>query len=171
MTQKRGMLARDISKSKRGQVTIFIIVGIFVVIAFAAVMYFTQTRVEQGVSTAAEPIVADVPETFIPLQTYTENCLSQVGKQGLLLLGQQGGYIDPSVLGEFSVSDPTEGNGIDLSSVKVPYWYFNQNKNDDSAIAFRSHRPYLYAADDPELSIEAQLGRYVKQQISSCLNQ
>ncbi|MEK6901685.1 MAG: hypothetical protein AABX37_05040, partial [Nanoarchaeota archaeon] len=175
MRQKGGCLDRGISSSrdmnKRGQVTIFIIVGIFIVVAFAAILYFTQTSIEQGVSTAAEPIIADVPQTFIPIQTYTENCLSQVGKQGLLLLGQQGGYIDPGVLGEFSVSDPTEGMGIDLSSVKVPYWYFNQNRNDDRAIALRSHRPELYAADDPELSMEAQLARYVKQQISSCLNQ
>lgn len=173
MACKRGSGNRSssslICSSKRGQVTIFIIVGIILVFTFAAILYFTQLSTKSKLSAEGEPVLAEVPQTFMPLNVYTENCLSQIGKRGLLILGQQGGYIHPELLGEYSANNPTESPGVNLEPAKIPYWHYAPNPNTASEIAFSSLQPKLRYADDPELSVEAQLGRYVNERLSACV--
>jgi hypothetical protein len=173
MVSKKRSVARGISKlssSKKGQVTVFIIVGILMLFAFAAIMYFTQTKVTQEISDEAEPTLAQVPAEFQPLRSYTENCMQQIGKRGLLILGQQGGYIYPDLAGKFSASDPTEADGIDLEPIKVPYWHYNTEKNKADKVMYSSLAPKLYVKDDAVMSIEAQLARFVKERLDNCLD-
>ena len=156
--------------SKRGQVTIFIIVGIVLLFAFAGILYFNKSVVQERLTTEGDPVLAQVPQEFVPLQSYTENCLNQIGRRGLRILGEQGGYIYPNLMGEYSASDPTDADGLDLEPSKVPYWHYNKEPNSANKIAFSSLQPKLYAAQDSEMSIEAQLGRYVDEKLSACLN-
>ena len=167
MDMKRG---RDRGSSQQGQVTVFIIAGIIIVFAFAAVLYFTQTTVRETLTTAGEPIIAAVPQEFAPLQAYTDDCLTQLGERGLYTLGQQGGYIYPEVLGEYSETDPTESDGLVLAPLKVPYWHYNAEPNEANKVVFSSYQPKLYAQEDPELSIESQLSRFVEEKLDACLN-
>lgn len=177
MVSKKRSMDRGISKhiskfsfSKKGQVTVFIIIGILMLFAFAGIMYFTQTRVIEEISEEVEPSLAQVPAEFQPLRSYTENCIQQIGKRGLLILGQQGGYIYPDLAGKFSASDPTEADGIDLEPIKVPYWHYNVEKNKADKVVYSSLAPKLYAKDDEVMSIEAQLARFVKERLDNCLD-
>ena len=94
MVEKRGMDNRSISKhkinynlsSKKGQITIFIIIGIILLFTFAAILYFTQRTTGAELGAEAESILAEVPQTFRPVQTYTDNCILQVGKKSLKIL-------------------------------------------------------------------------------------
>jgi len=167
MNIKRGILNRASSK---GQITIFIIIGIVILFSSAAIFYFVKTSSTQRVESEVEAVIANVPQTFQPIQSYTENCLYQIGKQGLLILGQQGGYIYPDLLGEYSPSEPTESVGLNLDPTKVPYWLYNPEANDARKVTHASKKPKLYFKDDPELSIEAQLSRFVSEKIESCLD-
>ncbi len=177
MVEKRGMGIRCISKhkldsnftSKKGQVTVFIIIGIILLFAFAAILYFTQRTSGTELGAEAEPILAEVPQAFRPVQTYTDNCILQVGKRGLKILGEQGGYIYPDLAGSFSSLHPTEADGIEMSSLKIPYWHYNFRSNPDLEIEMRSLKPYLYIEDDPEMSVEAQLQRFVDEKLDQCL--
>ena len=177
MVEKRGMDNRSISKhkinynlsSKKGQITIFIIIGIILLFTFAAILYFTQRTAETELRAEVEPVLAEVHQTFRPVQTYTDNCILQVGKRGLKILGEQGGYIYPDLAGSFSALHPTEADGIEMSSLKIPYWHYNFNSNPDLEIKMRSLKPYLYIEDDPEMSVEAQLQRFVDEKLDSCL--
>jgi hypothetical protein len=177
MTIKSGDVSRDSTrafcqgffKNKKAQVTIFIIIGIVILFAFAGIMYFTKTFTKQDILAAEEPILAEVPQEFKPLQTFTDSCLNQIGKRGLLILGEQGGYIYPDLVGEYSATNPTEADGIDLEPLKVPYWHYNVNPNDENTVAFKSLKPQLYAVDDNELSIESQLASYVRENLNECL--
>ncbi len=156
--------------SRKGQVTIFIIIGIVILFTFAGILYLTKTITTEKITTEGDPIIRDVPHEFKPIRLYTENCLEQIGKKGLLLLGGQGGYIYPELLGEFSVSKPTEGSGLNLEPVKVPYWHYNTERNDVNKVVLSSLQPKLYAKDDPKMSIEAQLARFVREKLSVCLD-
>lgn len=158
-----------IFSTKKAQVTVFIVIGIIILFAFAGVMYFTKKVVKEEVTAEGEPVIQSVPQEFVPLQTYTENCIQQVGKRGLLILGEQGGYIYPEVVGEYSPNDPTNSDGINLEPLRVPYWHYNAVPNDKLEIKFASLQPRLYAKDDPELSIESQLSRFVEEKIDGCL--
>ncbi len=178
MKQKRGSSSSHFSSfynlsssipSKQGQVTIFIIIGIVILFIFSGVLYITKVATKEELTAEGEPIVAAVPQEFQPLQIYTENCLAQVGRRGLLVLGQQGGYIYPELAGKYSANDPTNADGLDLEPIKVPYWHYNVLPNENPTVSYSSKKPALYKQDDPELSIESQLSRFAEENIAECL--
>ncbi len=169
MERKKGRCTRGIYNSQRGQITIFIIVGVLMLFLFAAVLYLVKTTKEAPLLAEEEPVLATVPSEFQPLTIYTENCLQQVGKRGLVILGQQGGYIYPDLVGEYSSTQPSEADGLLLESLKVPYWNFNDNPNSALQVKLRSSQPRLYAREDAEMSIESQLSRFVEEKIDECL--
>src|SRR3989344_7710827 len=156
--------------NKRGQVTVFIIIGIIILFTFAGIMYFTKTVIKEDITAEGDPVIADVPQEFQPIKAYTDNCLRQIGERGLLVLGEQSGYIYPELLGDYSVSAPTDSEGLNLEPLKVPYWHYNKLKNSEGKIEYVSLQPQLSADDDPEMSIEAQLSRFVEEKLDGCLN-
>ncbi len=169
---KKRVFSTDVSRSfsRKGQVTVFIIVGILILFAFALFLYITKEVTTEEFSAEGEPVISSVPQTFQPIQVYTENCLTQIAERGLLILGQQGGYIYPDILGEFSSTDPTNSVGINLEPLKVPYWHYNEIPNTENLISFSSLQPELYAKNDPEMSVEAQLSRFVRENLAACLD-
>ncbi len=156
--------------STKGQVTVFIIVGILILFLFAGILYFTKTTVTDSIISESKSATDTAPQIFKPVASYTEDCLYQTTKRGLILIGEQGGYLYPDLVGTFSARDPTNADGIDLEPLKVPYYYYNKNPNQDPTIAIASAQPKVHKKEDAELSMEAQLERYISQKIDSCLN-
>ncbi len=157
------------SGSSKGQVTVFIIIGIILLFSFAVVFFIVKSGTTERLAAAEDPIIAQVPQEFQPLQSYTDSCIRQIGKRGLLVLGEQGGYIYPDLMGEYSATNPTDAQGIDLQPLKVPYWHYNAEPNNANKIIFSSLQPKLYASEDSAMSIEAQLARYVEDKLDDCL--
>ena len=154
---KRGQVGEKVtSLNKRGQVTVFIIVGIILLMVFASILYITNTTSKGRFTAEGDPIINEVPQAFKPIQLYTENCLTQIGKRGLIVLGEQGGYIYPESVGEFSASDPTDSDGLTMEPLNIPYWRYNANPNKDKAIALTSLKPELQGDGDEPFSIDAQ---------------
>ena len=125
---------------KRGQVTLFIILGILLLLAIVLVAVFR------------EKITIFLPERIVPTQTtpiqrYIEGCADTVARQGLALLGAQGGYIWLPPLVE---NNPLAS--ID-TGIKIPFWqYYNENRI-------------------PSLELmQAQLGRYMNENLRACLD-
>lgn len=162
--------SRKCQQNKKGQVTIFIIIGIIILFVFAGVLYFTKYTVTDQTTVEGTPIVSSVPAEFQPLQTYTENCVRNTAKQGLKLLGQQGGYIYPELSGKFTLT-PTEADGIFLGSLSVPYWHYKKNPSSDQENIYTSLQPKLHLSEDASFSVEAQLNRFIREKIGSCLNE
>lgn len=79
---------------KRGQVTIFLIVGIVILALFAGIFYFTsyvhQTQLED--ESTAHPLAAKVRPQITSL---VESCIKETAVPGIYLLGIQGGIIYP----------------------------------------------------------------------------
>lgn len=77
---------------KRGQITIFIVVVLVVLIAFSLLAYVNQDITEEiaqsGVKTSSEFFTK-----VSPIQQYVELCLNRVAKKGVFELGLGGGYI------------------------------------------------------------------------------
>ncbi len=78
---------------KRGQVTIFLIVGILLLVIFAAVLwassYFQKEKLEAEIET---PLSLGLKPQ---LSSFVESCLEETAVPGLYLLGAQGGVIYP----------------------------------------------------------------------------
>ena len=86
-------------KSK-GQVTVFIIVGLAVLLIFGMIFYFVGKGTE-----------VEVPASAQPLKLYVESCLKSITHQGIQLLGIQGGYIE-------NIS-----NSLETEYSNLPYYY------------------------------------------------
>ena len=168
MVNKIDVFSRTTRKanSKKGQVTVFIIIGIILVFVTAGIIFITQSASDAGLTASGDPIIEDAPQEFRPLQQFIEGCVQDTAKKGLITLGEQGGYISPK--GKFSASEPTESDGLNLEPLKVPYWHYNSKPSSASTVVFTSKQPKLYAKDDPDFSIEVQLADYVEANLDSC---
>ena len=164
-------MVRGISNlNRKGQVTVFIIIGIIVLFTFAGILYFTSSTVKERFSAEGEPVISTVPQAFQPIQAYTESCLEQIGKRGLVILGEQGGYISPELVGSYSASNPTDSDGLNMEPLQIPYWNYNSEPNKADRIILSSLKPEIDSSEDPQMSVEAQLERFVKERLDACLD-
>jgi len=171
MVNKRGIFSSTISKSisKKGQITVFIIIGIVLVFVTAGIIFITQSATEAGLTVSGDPVIQDDPQEFRPLQQFVEGCVQDTAKKGLITIGEQGGYISPE--GKYSASEPTESDGLNLEPLKVPYWHYNSKPSSAPSVVFASHQPELYAKDDPDFSIEVQLADYMEANLDFCYSE
>src|SRR3989338_524852 len=124
---------------KRGQVTLFAILGVLLLLA---VLLFAVFR---------EKVTIFTPDKVVPTETsaiqrYIDSCIESVGWEGLTLLGAQGGYIWLPPL--------IENNPLAYldSGVKLPFWQYQDENRIPSLELMR-----------------AQLGRYAAEQLRGCL--
>lgn len=124
---------------KRGQLTLFMILGIILVIAIILVIVLR------------ERLTIFLPERIVPTETsaiqrFIEGCAESVAQEGLAILGAQGGYIwlPPNIN-----SNPLAF--ID-TGIKVPFWQY-QTEN----------------RIPPHELMQAHLNRYVSENLRTCL--
>jgi len=72
---------------KRGQISVFAIVGVVIV---AVVVLFLVVRNNVYFGSAS---IENLEKEFPPVQAHVEECLEKVGKDFVYLIGQQGGYL------------------------------------------------------------------------------
>ena len=95
---------------KRGQVALFIIVGI--VILFLIGFFITMSDVEL-------PTFRGAPGEIKPLTRYTQDCITSVASDGSFKMKMQGGYINPPQ--ELDAADSYVNMGF-----FVPYWLYDE---------------------------------------------
>lgn len=94
--------------NKQGQITVFIIMGLVLLLGVGVFIYFNQMFFAfPGVSQEIKPVA-----------TYIEQCVNDVTVQATLLAGMQGGYV---TLPDELAFNPEAY--VDIG-VKVPLWYY-----------------------------------------------
>jgi len=93
---------------KRGQVTLFIILGIIILI-IASLLYFTKNQI-------TAPLI---PQEVAPVHNLITECLKDNAQDALFILGEQGGYIN---IPENILRDRRKHVIISSTYVK-PLWY------------------------------------------------
>lgn len=127
---------------KRGQVTIFIILGIILVAVVVGIgvlrskVYIGPVTAE-GLSNEAEPI-----------KKHVEKCMNDVSDELIKKIALQGGYLEPG-----------EGTYRLFDGIKISYLCFNM-ENDNKCM----NRGLT------KVALEDQLGNAIKEKIASCVN-
>jgi len=83
---------------KRGQVTVFIIVGIIILAVAAGIFYITSLTFEE----AGDEAYQEAQIITSHIEVYLESCLEETTKTGLLFIAKQGAYYEPLIYKDFS---------------------------------------------------------------------
>ena len=117
--------------------------GILIVFLVALILYYRGLTIEKD---------EVVPPELAPIKNYIEDCIAQTAEEALLILGEQGGFIEiPSEIEQDSKSY------IENGFYKIPFWYYER----------KTRIPPL-TREDGSYSIEEQIGNYVKNNIENC---
>lgn len=156
---------------KKGQVTIFIIIGIILVLSIGIFIYLYQTEVIRPFEEVIVPSIEKAPSEVQPIQDYVTSCVEVVGKDALKRIGDHGGYTDTSGL-LFNPFVPTEGEAVQFSpdsDMIVPYWWYLESPNDcRGECQFSSLRPELHRRSG-KMTIAGQIDEYVNDNLKECL--
>ena len=142
---------------KRGQVTLFVIVGIIIVLSIVLAVNFRYEIADFfGDLTQGETIVA---EQLQPVQGYIKICLEDVTLEGVELLAFQGGYID---LPEDKFEEDRRNkfsNVLDVfPGVEVVYWFYEDVSGNQ-------------VSQVPTIQImEEELEEYIVSQFEKCVS-
>ena len=163
---------------KRGQVSVFIIIGIIILLVFGLTLYIKSRASE---TEEIEQIIEKIPTELYPIKVFIEQCIDRTATDAIILIGQSGGYTDISSFGITHIADPTSSMAVEFSpdsSLNVAYWWYLKSSNDCSGnCEFSSEMPDLKSeykkGEERQLmdsSIEAQIDRYVNFNLNECLN-
>lgn len=157
--------------NQKGQITIFILIGIAFLITVAFVYQFVYLREIVPLETKIAQL-ARVPSQFEPIRGFVSACLSEISKDGLMLLGMQGGFTETARF-SYDSAEPTEGDAVQFSpnsNLVVPYWFFLKDKNDcEGKCIFTGNIPVL-KREQGSPSIEDQLDKYLEKNLPACLS-
>jgi hypothetical protein len=107
---------------KRGQTTIFIILGIIIIIVALGVSFIKNEQlIEKIGGEVFESVV--VPEQAQGVVNFVNNCIQDIAEEGLDILGLQGGYIN--LPGNIVANPRTYLKFTD--SISIPYWLYSES--------------------------------------------
>jgi len=160
--------------SRKSQITIFMIVGLVIIIG-GVIFFYATSKSQQPLEPEVRIVQDQLPVEFQPLRAFINNCAYQVAVEGLDIIGKQGGYIsltDRNLNHESFVlrPTPTESDAVFFtadSDLKIPYWWYLKSSNTCKGnCQFSSKKPDLRDTDN---SIEKQLERYIDLRIKDCV--
>lgn len=164
--------------AKKGQITLFIILGI-VLIFSTAIIIFIRTQAKEEMPLIPE-VTESLPVAVQPVKDYIEDCIYITSKEAIEMIGTHGGYIglgpqyarytSKAMRIDPAGTDPTSYDALTVSPEwQVPYWNYMTSPNDcTAACQFGSERPPLLKTQGPN-SIEEQIDNYVKANLDECL--
>lgn len=141
---------------KRGQVTLYVVVGLVVAaIAILLILMRQGAFLSQWEKERQEALA--VPEKAAEIHNYIRNCIENIVDEGVTLLGMQGGYIElPAEKTLPSLDYPFTENLEVLPGMKVPYWFYIAGN--------RVQKTNIPKKEDMELALE----EYVKGRSGEC---
>ena len=76
-------------RNRKGQITIFILLGLILLVGFSFVIYLRGGAVKK----AEVAKISELPLTLSPIKNYVNSCVQEVAVPGIYLLANKGGYI------------------------------------------------------------------------------
>jgi len=142
--------------NKKSQISIFIIIGVALVIFSAGFMAvksnIEKTKTEKGLEDTSSYL------EVLPIKSYVEVCIEDLGRNATKIIGNQGGYLDPdcSEHDKYKLDEELclkTGNYTYINPYQIPI-YLNGSKS--------------YKRPDLE-DIEEQISRYVILGMDDCI--
>ncbi len=141
---KTDLFCNFISENRKGQVTIFIIIAMIIVVGVAIFFVFRQDIQMQGIPASIQPVYS----SFL-------SCIEDKTRTGIDVLESQGGYIELPNTEPGSNYMPFSSQ-LNFFGNSIPYWYYVSGNN----IA-KEQMP-------SEKDMEISLGNFLNERIRDC---
>lgn len=125
---------------KRGQVTIFILIGIILLFSVSATFYFNYEIIKDKLNIGKEK-PRDFTATADAVKSAVEKCLKETAEEGLFYIGLQGGYYE------------TNPHFEQLSDMQTPYYFYLGNES-------------IPTKD----TIQDELSKYIQEKLQGCID-
>ncbi len=160
-------------RGKRGQVTLFVIIGLALILIIGFTLYITTQVQEDVVEEEREKREGNTPTQFQGAEEIVKSCIYDVGLKALKIMGSHGGYIKPRDRSysekSFSIDllNPTGSDGLTATPSSpdtfIPYYLYLDGPNDCSNCKISSNAP-------TEDLMKRQLNKYLEENIGDCLD-
>ncbi|MEA3414129.1 MAG: hypothetical protein U9Q99_01225 [Nanoarchaeota archaeon] len=129
---------------KRGQITVFVIVAIFIIVAGSFYFIF-RDAIKQDT----------IPSNIAPIHTSVLSCVEDIGLGGISFLESTGGYIELPEFNSGSRAAPFSSQ-LNFAGIEIPYWNYISASG-------------LEKEQIPSLEeMETQLENYIESRILKC---
>ena len=130
------------SKKKRGQITMFIVIGIIVLLTYFTLSYYKRESI---------PETELIQPELIPVQQYVQSCTKTIAREAIEIIGLNGGYIS---FPHWIQNNPNSYLKLTpIQEFKNPYWWYDGEE-----------------AIPPLDFIAKQIEDYTKAEIGNCIN-
>lgn len=154
---------------KKGQITLFVILGIVLIIGVLLFVFLSNSQKENSVDKFNKDVTTSSTE-FRPIQTYVENCIHVVGRNAIDLIGSKGGDIEPFsgryVPAKFYDDSVGDNDGVLLGNTDdsfVPFWIQSTTPVTTDKIKMKLDVPTIDY-------VSKQIEDYVDEHLGNCLN-
>jgi len=130
--------------NKRGQVTIFIIIALVIIGGIGAYLIIRNNQ-----ATGVE-----LPQQYQALEEYYKSCIKEITTEGVMVLGDKGGWINEPPTQTSSALEPLT-NKHNFYGQSIPYWYYLVNNQ------------YIQQPPTKE-EMQEQLSEYIKVRLDRC---
>ncbi len=157
------------NNKKRGQVTLFIILGLVVLIIIGVALFLVNQSKKQ------QPTESVYTQTYdarlAPIQNDITYCLQRLGTEATTKIGAGGGYLDPDAR-KYIYNMPIENsnNALELfsgSNMIVPYWLYIDSPPSCTTCSVKQAIPPLTGGSS---SIQGQMQNYINSNIITCMD-
>ena len=150
---------------KRGQITLFIVIGLIILLGAGITIYLTVLQEPKTIEQAELPAVQQVPAEAEPIREYVRSCIYETAKEAVIKLGDHGGYITTENL-KYNPFEPTEEEAVQFSKdseLIIPYWSYLKSENTCvQNCEFATKRPTAS-------QIKKQIETYIDTNLAECL--
>lgn len=133
-------------RMKKAQITIFMIIGIILLVVFGFMFYVTSITAERELEESVSQTTGDLTETTA-IKYYVTTCLDNALVEATKLIGLQGGVFYPGQPG--SLIDPTdpvfsEFNYVEYKGSRIPYYITKPKDSGGEEQGQQVERPPFY---------------------------
>ncbi len=152
--------------NKKAQVTIFIIIGLILLVITGIVLYINSNNGFNNEPNTHNTII-ETETKYQPVVNYVDQCLNSIGTKIIKQMGSQGGYLKPEQLFETDIAKPYDAEGVRLTQSEkttIPYWIYSKEESEQNEYV----TPTI---EIPELkNIQQNYEEEIDKQLLSCIN-
>ena len=153
---------------KKAQVTLFVIIGLVILVIAGLVIMIPEDNV---------PTSLQAQQDAALITSTVQQCLAQVGEDSIRVIMQQGGYKELNKLKDLGPNKDSEVASLPLQ--KIPLWQEVHTCQENQFGCLGVHHPSLCegracpvtdAPGDEEVSIQEGIQTHIQENIDACLN-